>query len=164
MSSIQMKDTASINQITGKSLTSSASHNLWTDFRKAQYGFIEKFLHGCLGGQYESFTTDQYNSTAIVKYNSKLDRTFNLVESRWFCYGNICLLNDRITKRKGKASSSSLLQVKMRSNLLDAINYIALAKIYQLILNINIQTNKNTNESWDLQSSADSYSTTGVFF
>ncbi|CAJ0580830.1 unnamed protein product, partial [Mesorhabditis spiculigera] len=35
--------------------------------RKAQYGFIEKFLHGCMGGQYESFMPGQYNSTAILK-------------------------------------------------------------------------------------------------
>ncbi|VDL71614.1 unnamed protein product [Nippostrongylus brasiliensis] len=31
----------------------------------AQHGFIEKFLHSCLGGQYENYQQGQYNSSAI---------------------------------------------------------------------------------------------------
>ncbi|EPB67823.1 peptidase, S9A/B/C family, catalytic domain protein [Ancylostoma ceylanicum] len=35
--------------------------------RLAQCGFIEKFLHSCLGGEYEPYQHGQYNSSAIVK-------------------------------------------------------------------------------------------------
>ncbi|ETN75960.1 peptidase, S9A/B/C family, catalytic domain protein [Necator americanus] len=35
--------------------------------RLAQCGFIEKFLHSCLGGEYEPFEQGQYNSSAIMK-------------------------------------------------------------------------------------------------
>ncbi|ETN75962.1 hypothetical protein NECAME_12007 [Necator americanus] len=31
------------------------------------FGFIEKFLHSCLGGEYEPFVLGQYNSSAIIK-------------------------------------------------------------------------------------------------
>ncbi|KAK6011301.1 hypothetical protein OSTOST_23622 [Ostertagia ostertagi] len=34
--------------------------------RLAQYGFIEQFLHMCLGGPFEPFQQGQYNSSAIV--------------------------------------------------------------------------------------------------
>ncbi|VDM61957.1 unnamed protein product [Angiostrongylus costaricensis] len=34
--------------------------------RLAMCGFIEKFLHSCLGGRYEPYQQGQYNSTAIV--------------------------------------------------------------------------------------------------
>ncbi|KAE9417262.1 hypothetical protein Angca_005856, partial [Angiostrongylus cantonensis] len=37
------------------------AHNLL-----AMHGFVEKFLHSCLGGQYEPYQQGQYNSTAIV--------------------------------------------------------------------------------------------------
>ncbi|CAJ0596857.1 unnamed protein product [Cylicocyclus nassatus] len=33
----------------------------------AQYGFIEEFLHSCLGGAYEPYNPGQYGSSAIVK-------------------------------------------------------------------------------------------------
>ncbi|KAK5970720.1 Acylamino-acid-releasing enzyme [Trichostrongylus colubriformis] len=41
-------------------------------FRKAknvlaEFGFIEKFLHMCLGGRYEPYQQGQYNSSAILK-------------------------------------------------------------------------------------------------
>ncbi|CAJ0596891.1 unnamed protein product [Cylicocyclus nassatus] len=37
--------------------------------RLAQCGFIEQFLHTCLGGEYEPFQLGDYNSTAILKAN-----------------------------------------------------------------------------------------------
>ena len=34
--------------------------------RLTHYGHIEKFLHSCLGGEYEPFENQQYNSSAMV--------------------------------------------------------------------------------------------------
>lgn len=32
----------------------------------AMFGLVEKFLHKCLGGDYQPFTSGQYNESAIV--------------------------------------------------------------------------------------------------
>ncbi|KAK6745072.1 hypothetical protein RB195_011652 [Necator americanus] len=47
------------------------------------FGFIEKFLHSCLGGEYEPFVLGQYNSSAIVGYRTiKFIATCEMAQKR----------------------------------------------------------------------------------
>lgn len=36
----------------------------------AQAGFVEKFLHGCIHGEYEEFNLRQHNSSAMVSFST----------------------------------------------------------------------------------------------
>ncbi|GMS87216.1 hypothetical protein PENTCL1PPCAC_9391, partial [Pristionchus entomophagus] len=43
--------------------------------RLAQCGFVERFLHHCLGGDYQIFTNGQYNESAILKSDGFAPKT-----------------------------------------------------------------------------------------
>ncbi|GMR60853.1 hypothetical protein PMAYCL1PPCAC_31048, partial [Pristionchus mayeri] len=49
--------------------------------RLAEYGHFEKFLHECLGGEYEPFISGQYNENAIVHTSGLITKNDGISES-----------------------------------------------------------------------------------